>query len=613
MNLSERIDSVLLNVEKPVRYLGGEFGSVEKDPAKVDVRYAFLFPDVYEVGMSHLGMKILYHLINRREDAWCERVFSPWVDMERQMREQGIPLFSLESRTPVGAFDLLGITLQYEMCYTNILSALDLAGIELHADRRTEGPFVICGGPCAFNPEPLAPFVDLFVLGDGEQSTHDTIDVYKAWKASGLPRSEYLRMVAQVPGVYVPSLHEVRYNEDGTICSVLPKEGSGVKPVIFKALVNDLTAADYPEKLIVPYGEVVHNRIMLEIFRGCTRGCRFCQAGMIYRPVRERSLDRLVELAEKLVDATGYDEISLMSLSSGDYSCLPELAHQMVERCIQKRVAVSLPSMRIDSLLTDTLKETQRVKKTGLTLAPEAGTQRLRDVINKGVTEEDLLRSVREAFEQGWSSVKLYFMLGLPTETDEDVDGIADLARKVSMTYFSLPREKRQAGLRITVSASVFVPKPFTPFQWVGQDARERTVEKQRRLKQALMRIKGVEFKYHAPDLSFLEACFARGDRRLGEVLERAWRLGCRFDGWSDQFRMDLWMQAFEECGLDPKFYAERERALTEVLPWDHLDAGVEKRFLLSEWEKAQCAQTTHDCRKGCVGCGMKRYEGACP
>ena len=612
MNLSDRIDELLMQVEKPVRYVGGEFGSIEKDLSQVEVRYAFLFPDTYEVGMSHLGMKILYHTINKRPDAWCERVFAPWVDMEEQMRSHQIPLFSLESRTPISEFDLLGITLQYEMSFSNILNCLDLAGIALHADERTEGPFVICGGPCAFNPEPLAPFVDLFVLGDGEKSTHDTIDVYKEWKRSGLPRSEYLKMAAQIPGVYVPSLHEVVYNPDGTISSVRPKPDSGVKPVIFKALVNDLTPADYPEQLIVPYGEVVHNRIMLEIFRGCTRGCRFCQAGMIYRPVRERSMDRLLELAEKLVNATGYDEISLMSLSSGDYSCLPELAHEMVSKFIEKRVAVSLPSLRIDSVLKDTLKETQRVKKTSLTLAPEAGTQRLRDVINKGVTEENLMDTVRDAFEQGWSSVKLYFMLGLPTETDEDVDGIADLARKVTQVYFSLPKGQRAPGLRVTVSASVFVPKPFTPFQWAAQDTMERVIEKQQRLKAALSKIKGVDFKYHAPQLSFLEATFARGDRRMAQVLERAWKLGCRFDGWSDQFDFEKWMRAFEECGVDPAFYANRPRDLDEVMPWDHLDCGVEKRFLLSEWGKAQKAQITRDCRQGCVGCGMKRYEGAC-
>ena len=608
----ENLDRVLMQVSKPVRYAGGEYGAVMKDPDKVAVRYAFLFPDVYEVGMSHLGMKILYHAINSREDAWCERVFSPWVDMEDLMRREGIPLFSLESRTPVKQFDLLGITLQYEMSYTNILSALDLAGLPLRQDQRKEGPFVICGGPCAFNPEPLAPFVDFFVLGDGEESTHQTIDAYKRWKAQGLPREEYLRMAAAIPGVYVPSLHQVQYHAAGTVAAIQPKAGSPAPQVVRKALVNDLDGAFYPEKLIVPYGDVVHNRIMLEIFRGCTRGCRFCQAGMIYRPVRERSMDRLMALAQNLVDSTGYDEISLMSLSSGDYSQLPQLAHRMIENFAPKRVKISLPSMRIDSLIKDTLKETQKVRKTALTLAPEAGTQRLRDVINKGVTEADLIRSVTDAFEEGWSAVKLYFMLGLPTETDQDVDGIADLARKVQQCYFSLPKERRAPGLRITVSASVFVPKPFTPFQWAGQLDQAQVIRRQQRLKEQLSRIKGVDFKYHAPDLSFIEAVFARGDRRVGEALERAWRLGCRFDGWSDHFRYDLWLRAFEETGVDPAFYASRPRARDEVFPWEHLDAGVTRAFLLREWDKALAGQTTQDCRKGCVGCGMNRYEGAC-
>ncbi len=612
MSLSDRIEKLFMSVQKPVRYMGGEFNAVMKDPAKVDVRYAFLFPDTYEVGMSHLGMKILYHSINARDDAWCERVFSPWVDMADLMRQNDIPLFSLESRTPIKKFDLLGITLQYEMSFTNILEALDLAGIPLRREDRTEGPFVICGGPCAFNPEPLAPFVDLVALGDGEEETQQTIDLYKKWKAAGLPREAYLKMAAEIPGIYVPSLYDVSYNADGTIESMTPKPGSGAPEVVRKAMVKNLDDAAYPEKLIVPYGEIVHNRIMLEIFRGCTRGCRFCQAGMIYRPVRERNIDRLMEMADKLVSSTGYDEISLMSLSSGDYSCLPELAHRMVEKFAARRVRIALPSQRIDNVLTDTLKETQKVKKTALTLAPEAGTQRLRDVINKGVTEDDLIRSVTDAFDQGWSAVKLYFMLGLPTETDEDVLGIADLAEKVRRCYFSIPKERRAPGLRITVSASVFVPKNDTPFQWAAQLDYENVVRRQQLLKQALNRIKGVDFKYHAPDVSYIEAVFARGDRRLGEAMERAWRMGCRFDGWSDQFRYDLWLKAFEETGVDPDFYATRQRPADEVFPWDHLDCGVTKAYLRSEWEKAMRAECTRDCRKGCTGCGMKRYEGAC-
>ncbi len=612
MSLSDRIEDLFMSVQKPVRYMGGEFNAVMKDAASVAVRYAFLFPDTYEVGMSHLGMKILYHSINAREDAWCERVFSPWVDMADLMRENDIPLFTLESRTPVRDFDLLGITLQYEMSFTNVLEALDLAGIPLRQADRKDGPFVICGGPCAFNPEPLAPFVDLVALGDGEVETQQTIDLYRRWKAAGLPREEYLKMAAHIPGIYVPSLYDVAYNDDGTVRAVVPKPGSGAPEVVWKALVNDLNSADYPERMIVPYGEIVHNRIMLEIFRGCTRGCRFCQAGMIYRPIRERNIDRLMDMAEKLVAATGYDEISLMSLSSGDYSCLPELAHRMVERFAARRVRIALPSQRIDNVLTDTLKETQKVKKTALTLAPEAGTQRLRDVINKGVTEADLIRSVTDAFDQGWSAVKLYFMLGLPTETDEDVLGIADLAEKVRKCYFSIPKERRAPGLRITVSASVFVPKNDTPFQWAAQLDYDAVVRRQQLLRQALGKIKGVDFKYHAPDVSFIEAVFARGDRRLGDALERAWRLGCRFDGWSDQFRYDLWLRAFEETGVDPAFYATRERPADEVFPWDHLDCGVTKDYLLREWDKAKRGECTRDCRKGCTGCGMKRYEGAC-
>ena len=612
LTLSDRIEALMMRVQKPVRYMGGEFNAVMKDPEQVDVRYAFLFPDTYEVGMSHLGMKILYHSINARSDAWCERVFSPWVDMADLMRENNIPLFALESRTPVKDFDILGITLQYEMSFTNILEALDLAGIPLRREDRTGGPFIIAGGPCAFNPEPLAPFVDLFALGDGEVETQQTIDMYKKWKASGLPREAYLKMCAEIPGIYVPSLYDVACHPDGTVASVTPKPGSGAPEVVRKAMLPDLDAADYPERIIVPWGEIVHNRIMLEIFRGCTRGCRFCQAGMIYRPVRERNIDHLMEMAEKLVSSTGYDEISLMSLSSGDYSCLPELAHRMVEKFAARRVRIALPSQRIDNVLTDTLKETQKVRKTALTLAPEAGTQRLRDVINKGVTEEDLMRSVTDAFEQGWSAVKLYFMLGLPTETDEDVLGIADLARKVRGCYFSVPKQQRAPGLRITVSASVFVPKNDTPFQWAPQLDYDTVVHRQQLLKQALNQIKGVDFKYHAPDLSYIEAVFARGDRRVGEALERAWRLGCRFDGWSDQFRYDLWLRAFEECGIDPDFYATRPRSEDEVFPWDHLDCGVTKQYLLREWHRAQRAECTPDCRRGCTGCGMKRYEGAC-
>jgi len=613
LNLSDRIDMLLSKVMKPSRYLGCEYGSVNKNAEDVSVRYAFLFPDVYEVAMSHLGMKILYHTLNKRSDVWCERVCSPWPDMLSLMKENDVPLFSLESRTPVKEFDILGITLQYEMSFTNILEALALSDIPLYASERKDGPFVICGGPCAYNPEPLAPFVDVFTLGDGENSIHQSVDLYKSWKASGAPREEFLRRAAnEIEGAYVPSLYDIEYNPDGTVKSITPKENSGAKPLVFKALVNDLTAADYPEKLIVPYGEVVHDRIMLEIFRGCTRGCRFCQAGMVYRPVRERSMDRLLEIADKLVKATGFDEISLMSLSSGDYSCLPELAHEMVTRFMKKRVKISLPSQRIDNFLKDTLKETQKVRKTALTLAPEAGTQRLRDVINKGVTEEDLIRAVTDAFEEGWSAVKLYFMIGLPTETDEDVLGIADLAEKVRKCYFSVPKEKRAPGLRITVSASVFVPKAHTPFQWASQLDKETVIRRQKMLKAELKKVKGVDFKYHEPDVSYIEAVFARGDRKLAPVLHEAFKLGCHFDGWTEFFDNEKWLKAFENANVDPDFYALRERSVDEVLPWSHIDSGVSQEFLKREWDKALIGEITHDCRKGCVGCGVKRYGGAC-
>lgn len=612
MKLDEKIEELLERVEHPSMYMGGEFGSVMKDPDSVDIRYAFLFPDTYDVGMSHLGMKILYHIMNMRDDCWCERVFSPRVDMEEAMRSEQVPLFSIESRTPLDRFDFIGVTLQYEMSFTNILNALDLAGIPLRSEDRKDGPFLVCGGPCAFNPEPLAPFFDFVALGDGEENTQAYLDLYKTWKASGASRQEFLKQVARIDGIYVPSLYDVTYNEDGTVSSVLPKEGCGAPSVCRKAMVRDLTETDFPDRLIVPYGEIVHDRIMLEIFRGCTRGCRFCQAGMIYRPVRERSMDKLLDLADKLVKATGYDEISLMSLSSGDYSCLPELAGEMVRRYSEKRVKISLPSQRIDNVLTDTLKETQKVRKTALTLAPEAGTQRLRDVINKGVTEDDLIRSVTDAFENGWSAVKLYFMLGLPTETDEDLLGIADLAAKVRQCYLSVPKERRAPGLRITVSVAVFVPKNDTPFEWCAQPDRSEVIRRQKLLGAELKKIKGVDYKYHEPEISYIEAVLARGDRRCADVLEAAWKAGCKFDGWNDMFRFDAWMNAFRESGLDPDFYACRQRSADEVFPWDHIDCGVTKGFLLREYERAKQGILTPDCRYGCEGCGIKRYGEVC-
>ena len=609
--LKEKIDSLLDQVQKPARYMGGEMNAVLKDPDQVAIRYAFAFPDVYEVGMSHLGARILYDIINKRKDALCERVFMPWVDMADLMRKENVPLFSIESRSAIRSFDMLGITLQYEMSYTNILEMLDLAGIPLHSEDRTwEDPIVIAGGPCAFNPEPLHHFIDAFSIGDGEISTLETIDVVKACKAEGVSRQECLRRLSKLRGVYVPSLYKAEYNEDGTLKSFEPIE-EGVPRTVVKNMIADLDTADYPESVVVPFMEIVHDRINIEVLRGCTRGCRFCQAGMIYRPVRERSMERILDLANKLVDGTGYEEITLSSLSTGDYTCLPQLAHELMERFAQKRVALSLPSLRLDSDLKATLEETQKVRKSSLTYAMEAGTQRLRDVINKGITEENLMSSVTDAFASGWSSVKLYFMFGLPTETYEDLDGISDLANKVVRKYFETPKHMRAKGLRVNCSASCFVPKAFTPFQWEPQDTIEQFQEKQRHLCR-IMHIKGVEFNWHEPQVSFLEAVFARGDRKTADALEAAWRLGCRFDGWTDQFKFDKWMEAFEQTGVDPKFYANRRREKDELLPWAFIDAGVTQSFLWRERERAVSEMPTPDCRKGCQGCGLKRFEGAC-
>ncbi|MBQ7887780.1 MAG: TIGR03960 family B12-binding radical SAM protein [Clostridia bacterium] len=609
--MKEKIDSLLDQVQKPARYMGGEMNAVLKDHDQVAIRYAFAFPDVYEVGMSHLGARILYDIINKREDALCERVFMPWVDMIDLMRKEDVPLFSMESRSPIRSFDMLGITLQYEMSYTNILEMLDLSGIPLHTEDRTwDDPIVIAGGPCAFNPEPLHHFIDAFSIGDGEISTLETIDVVKQCKAEGVSRQECLRRLSRLRGVYVPSLYEATYNEDGTLKSFDPIE-EGVPRTVVKNMIADLDTAAYPESLIVPFMEIVHDRINIEVLRGCTRGCRFCQAGMIYRPVRERSMERILDLANKLVDGTGYEEITLSSLSTGDYSCLPQLAHELMERFAQKRIALSLPSLRLDSDLKATLEETQKVRKSSLTYAMEAGTQRLRDVINKGITEENLMSSVSDAFASGWSSVKLYFMFGLPTETYEDLDGISDLAGKVVRKYFQTPKHIRAKGLRVNCSASCFVPKAFTPFQWEPQDTIEQFEEKQKHLCR-IMHIKGVEFNWHEPQVSFLEAVFARGDRRTADALEAAWRLGCRFDGWTDQFKFDKWMEAFEQTGVDPRFYANRRREKDELLPWAFIDAGVTQSFLWRERERAMSETPTPDCRKGCQGCGLKRFEGAC-
>ena len=607
-----KIEEMIEQVQKPARYIGGEMNTAVKAWEDAEVHFAFCFPDTYEVAMSHLGMKILYAIINAQPWALCERVCMPWIDMKELMEQNGVPLFSLESRTPLNQFDLVGFTLQYEMSYTNILTMLKLGGVPLHtAERGMNDPIVCVGGPCAFNPEPLADFVDAVMIGDGEEQIVEFTQAVREWKKSGKPRVECLKALAKIEGVYVPSFYDVTYHEDGTIASFMPNCPEA-PAIVRKRILLDMDKAFYPTEIPVPYTEIVHDRIMLEIMRGCTRGCRFCEAGMLYRPVRERSVPHLMELARALEKSTGYEEISLSSLSSGDYSCLPELVHDLMTEFKEKRVSVSLPSLRIDSVLKDSLEETQQVKKSSLTFAPEAGTQHLRDVINKGVTEEDLVGKVTDAFEGGWSSVKLYFMIGLPTETLEDLDGIGHLAQVVNQAYFKVPKEKRARGLRVTCSASSFVPKPFTPFQWEPQNTQQQIKDKQAYLRDVLRRIKGVNFNWHEPEVSYLEACFSRGDRRIGRVLERAVEKGCLLDGWSEQFKFDKWMEAFADCGLDPEWYAYRRRGKDEILPWDFIDAGVTKSFLWREKERAERAEVTPDCRKGCQGCGLRRFEGVC-
>ncbi len=605
------IEALLEKVEKPARYTGNEMNTQVKPFSQAEITFAFCFPDTYEVAMSHLGMKILYGILNGLPYALCERVCMPWVDMRKEMKAQEVALFSLESRTPLHRFDIVGFTLQYEMSYTNILDMLALGGIPVKAESRGEGdPIVVAGGPCAFTPEPLHAFMDAFMIGDGEEVIVEVTELLRQCKKENVPRAERLRKLAEIPGVYVPSLYRAKYHADGTLEGTVPVV-EGIPAKVEKRMVRDLDGAYYPGEIPVPYTQIVHDRIMLEIMRGCTRGCRFCQAGMLYRPVRERSVERLMGLAEQLVQSTGYEEISLSSLSSGDYSCLSELSTGLMERFEKKRVSISLPSLRVDSFVKDSLEQSQRVKKSSLTFAPEAGTQRLRDVINKGVTEENLMNTLKTAFENGWNTVKLYFMLGLPTETAEDLQGIQKLAQAAVNAYYAVPKEKRAKGLRITCSASVFVPKAFTPFQWRPQDTLEVIKQKQQELRK-LLNIRGVSFQWHDPLVSQLEACFAVGDRRLSDVLYRAWELGCLLDGWNEHFHYDLWMQAFADCGLDPDFYAHRKRGLEETLPWDHIGAGVSKAFLRREYEAALEQKTTQDCRKGCQGCGLQTVKGLC-
>lgn len=606
--LRQKIENILPLVEKPARYTGGELNSVIKDKSNVDIRVAFCFPDVYEVGMSHLGMKILYSLLNRREDTWCERVFAPWVDMEDKMRENSIPLYGLESMEPISDFDFVAFTLQYEMSYSNILNMLSLANIPLLQKDRKEGdPFVMMGGPCAYSAECLAPFADFFQLGEGEAIMDKCMDAYKEWKKSGLPRDEFLRMVSEIPGIYVPSFYDVSYKDDGKVEAITPLYGF-VPEKVKKAVVENLDEAFYPDKFVVPFVEIVHDRIMLEIFRGCIRGCRFCQAGQIYRPVREKSADTLIKQAKALIDSTGYEEISLSSLSTSDYRSLKELTDALLDMTEKKRMNMALPSLRLDSFSMELMDKVSKVRKSSLTFAPEAGTQRMRDVINKGITEDDLMSSTEMAFRGGYSNLKLYFMIGLPFETIEDVCGIGELAKKVERVYNNIPKDMRAPNLRITLSVSSFVPKAFTPFQWAKQDTMEELRVKQYALKDNITSRK-IKYNYHEAPVSVLEGVFARGDRRLADVLLKAHEKGIRFDGWSEFFSMEKWMECFSECGLDPDFYT-RERSFDEILPWDMIDVGVKKSFLIEEAKRAQRAEVTPNCREKCSACGANCFKG---
>ena len=606
-------DDILLQIEKPARYIGGEVNSVMKDPSEVDIRFAMCFPDVYEIGMSHLGIQILYDMFNRREDTWCERVYSPWTDLDKILHEKNIPLFALESQDPIRDFDFLGITIQFEMCYTNILQILDLSQIPLHASERTEAdPIVIGGGPCTYNPEPLADFFDIFYIGEGETVYDELLDAYKVWKDSGKSRKEFLETAAQIEGLYVPAFYDPEYNTDGTLKSFTPNN-MHAPDTVKKQVVMDVTDTSYPMKPVVPFIKATQDRVVLEIQRGCIRGCRFCQAGMIYRPTRERNVDKLKEYARTMLKTTGHEEISLSSLSSSDYSELKELVTFLIDEFKGKGINISLPSLRIDAFSLDVMSKVQDIRKSSLTFAPEAGSQRMRNVINKGLTEEDILDGAGQAFEGGWTKVKLYFMLGLPTETEEDMREIARLSDRVARRYYEIPKDRRNGKCQITASSSFFVPKPFTPFQWASMCTAEEYMRRAEIVKDefhAQLNRKSLKYNWHDAQITVLEGVMARGDRKIGKVVEEAYRLGCLFDSWTESFHNDLWMQAFENTGIDPAFYNLRERGEDELFPWDFIDTGVTRKFLRSEWENAMKETVTPNCRQQCSGCGAARFGG---
>ncbi len=607
--LSKQQEKLLKSVQKPARYTGGEVNSVVKDKSKIKFRYAFCFPDDYEIGMSHLGMKILYSLVNAREDSWCERVFAPWDDMEQLMRENNVLLYGLESGDNIKDFDMIGFTLQYEMSYTNILNMLDLAGLPVRSvDRKDLTPLVVAGGPCACNPEPISAFVDLFMLGEGEEVTNELIDLLIKHKEMGSSKEQFLEEAAQIQGVYVPAFYNVNYNEDGTIKEVINTHNA--PKTVKKRVISDLNNVFYPDKFVVPFIDIVHDRAVSEIFRGCIRGCRFCQAGFIYRPIREKSSDVANKQSKALCESTGYDEISLCSLSTSDYSEIDKLIPKMFDWALKKSINVSLPSLRVDNFSDELMEELQKVRRSGLTFAPEAGTQRLRDAINKNVTEGEVIRTAEKAFKGGWTAVKLYFMMGLPTETLEDLKGIAELAQTVVNTYYQNPDRIKGKSVAVSISVASFVPKPFTPFQWEPQDTKEMLEEKQKYLLECVKPYKKIQYSYHESQTSFLEGVFARGDRKLCDVIESAWRKGCKFDSWDEFFDFSKWQEAFSECGVQPEFYANRKREFNEILPWDMFDYGIRRKFLEEENIKAHKSETTPNCREKCSACGANMLNG---